>query len=148
MNPFSFSIVQSKTELIKLLISQANEYSFFILERLNRQSDFIFSESTELHHIIPRYMDGPDESWNLIRLTFQEHTEAHFLLYTVWRNPQDLAVYHMRKGQTGIAQSILRKLNVEKMRRESKKRFNSELQREIGKKTEVFYANLMCEVLL
>jgi hypothetical protein len=39
----------------------------------------------------------------------------------------------MRKGQTAKAQAILRKLNVEKMRREGTGRFNSELQSQIGK---------------
>lgn len=32
------------------------------------------------HHIIPRCAGGPDEEWNLVRLTKEEHRKAHDLL--------------------------------------------------------------------
>lgn len=35
---------------------------------------------TEVHHIIPRCMEGKDDDTNLVRLTGQEHFDAHMLL--------------------------------------------------------------------
>lgn len=34
----------------------------------------------ELHHIIPKCLDGTDDEYNLVLLTPREHYIAHFLL--------------------------------------------------------------------
>jgi 5-methylcytosine-specific restriction endonuclease McrA len=82
MTNFLFPRFNNRTDLVNFLKSQRNEYSLFILERLS-QSSFDSLTGTEIHHIIPRYAGGPNTDWNLIRLTFDQHTEAHLLLYTV-----------------------------------------------------------------
>lgn len=49
-------------------------------------SDVIY----HIHHIIPRHMGGTDDPSNLIKLTIQEHAEAHRLLWEKYRKPADL----------------------------------------------------------
>lgn len=40
---------------------------------------------SELHHIIPRCMNGGNESSNIVRLTAKEHYVAHHLLFMIYR---------------------------------------------------------------
>ena len=42
-----------------------------------------------IHHIIPRHMGGTDDPSNLIKLTIEEHAEAHRKLYEKHRCWQD-----------------------------------------------------------
>jgi len=37
----------------------------------------------ELHHIIPRCMDGSDDEINLVKLTYREHFLCHWLLHNL-----------------------------------------------------------------
>ena len=41
------------------------------------------------HHIIPRHMGGSDNPSNLIRLTIEEHAEAHRKLFETYNKPED-----------------------------------------------------------
>lgn len=47
------------------------------------------------HHIVPRHMGGLDESSNYTFLTVREHIIAHYLLWKIHRNPNDLRAMHM-----------------------------------------------------
>ena len=42
------------------------------------------------HHIVPRHSGGSDDSSNFTYLTVREHIIAHFLLWKMHRNPNDL----------------------------------------------------------
>jgi hypothetical protein len=42
------------------------------------------------HHIIPRHSGGADEVSNFTYLTVREHIIAHYLLWRIHRNPNDL----------------------------------------------------------
>lgn len=70
-------------QLVDLLKNENNSYSVFILSKLDRdlQSLTKIYLITQKHHIIPCHLNGPDSSWNLIRLTIEEHATAHELLY-------------------------------------------------------------------
>ena len=46
---------------------------------------------TEEHHICPRCMDGTDEEYNLVLLTYKEHILAHLLLYA--SNPDVIGLF-------------------------------------------------------
>lgn len=50
------------------------------------------------HHIVPRHMGGSDDPTNLIKLTVEEHAEAHLQLYEKHGLMQDLIAYRMLKG--------------------------------------------------
>lgn len=47
------------------------------------------------HHIIPRHMGGTDDIENLTYLTVREHIIAHYLLWKIHNNPNDLRSMHM-----------------------------------------------------
>jgi hypothetical protein len=51
------------------------------------------------HHIIPKYMGGTDEPTNLIKLTVEEHAEAHRLLFEQYGNWEDEVAW---KGLAGL----------------------------------------------
>jgi len=41
------------------------------------------------HHIVPKYMGGTDEPSNLVKLTIEEHADAHKILWEKYGNWQD-----------------------------------------------------------
>ena len=41
------------------------------------------------HHIVPRHMGGTDDSSNLIRISVEEHAEAHKILYEKYGHEED-----------------------------------------------------------
>jgi hypothetical protein len=47
------------------------------------------------HHIVPRHSGGLDEESNYTYLTIREHICAHFLLWKIHRNKNDLRAMHM-----------------------------------------------------
>lgn len=47
------------------------------------------------HHIIPKHSGGTDVTENLSYLTVREHITAHYLLWRINRNPNDLRSMHM-----------------------------------------------------
>ena len=47
------------------------------------------------HHILPRHAGGDDSEENFTYLTLREHTIAHFLLWKIYKNPNDLRSMHM-----------------------------------------------------
>jgi hypothetical protein len=47
------------------------------------------------HHILPKHSGGLDEECNFTYLTIREHIIAHFLLWKIKRNPNDLRSMHM-----------------------------------------------------
>jgi hypothetical protein len=50
----------------------------------------------ETHHIVPRCMGGTDDPSNLVRLTFEEHVEAHHILHVLNRDNLSLKkAYYM-----------------------------------------------------
>lgn len=47
------------------------------------------------HHIIPKHSGGDDSEKNLTYLTVREHIIAHFLLWKIYKNPNDLRAMKM-----------------------------------------------------
>lgn len=47
------------------------------------------------HHIIPKHMGGSDDITNITYLTVKEHQIAHFLLWKMYNNPNDLRAMYM-----------------------------------------------------
>lgn len=45
------------------------------------------------HHIIPKHMGGTDDPTNIIKLTVDEHAEAHRILYETYGQWQDYAAW-------------------------------------------------------
>ena len=51
------------------------------------------SELYHIHHIVPKHMGGTDDPSNLIKLTVEEHAQAHFELYEKHGKAEDLIAY-------------------------------------------------------
>ena len=58
-----------------------------------------------IHHITPKHMGGTDEPSNLIRLSIQEHAEAHRTLYEKYGNWQDHIAWKALSGQINPKQA-------------------------------------------
>jgi hypothetical protein len=60
----------------------------------------------ENHHIVPKHIGGTNEITNLVLLTFREHYLAHYILWRIYKRPQDKIAYLMRSNQKEEAQRI------------------------------------------
>jgi hypothetical protein len=58
------------------------------------KSDFMHK-----HHIIPRYMGGPDTLENLVEVTVTQHAMFHFCNYQLWGNIEDRIAW---RGLAGL----------------------------------------------
>lgn len=56
------------------------------------------------HHIKPKHSKGADNENNLTYLTPREHTIAHFLLWKIYKNPNDLRSMHMLGAKLTVKQ--------------------------------------------
>lgn len=59
-----------------------------------------------IHHIIPKHMGGTDDPSNLIKLTIQEHAEAHKILYDKYGKWQDEIAWKALSGQISNSKAI------------------------------------------
>lgn len=116
--PLPFRDGKSTYNFLKGLdsLDKENQYFKFIDECRNKQ----YPEGTVIHyhHIIPKHWfndespfqkDYRDSQENLIRLSFEDHIEAHRLLYELYQRPQDLSSYYLLKGNIPEAISEYRR---------------------------------------
>jgi hypothetical protein len=62
------------------------------------------------HHIVPKHSGGTDDVSNFSYLTIREHIIAHFLLWKIYRNPNDLRSMKMLSAKlTSKQRSIIGK---------------------------------------
>lgn len=61
------------------------------------------------HHIIPKHMGGSDAPSNLIKLTIEEHAQAHLELYKKHGHKEDYVAYMALSSQIGREEILLEK---------------------------------------
>ena len=132
MNPQIFRNIRSTKQLIAFLEKENNSYSTFILEKLFRKDSLLNGLSIHDHHIIPSHMGGPDQPWNSILLTVEEHAEAHMLLYRNYACSQDLGASQMLNGQVTLGRQTIRRLATQTMIERNVSFYNRDVQRELG----------------
>lgn len=59
------------------------------------------------HHIIPKHSGGKDDESNYTYLTVREHILAHYLLWRIYKNPNDLRAMHMLGGNLSTTKRII-----------------------------------------
>ena len=62
-------------------------------------------ERTHKHHIIPRYMGGPDTPENLVEVTVTQHAMFHFCNYQLWGNGEDFIAWRAISGQIDMTEA-------------------------------------------
>lgn len=60
-----------------------------------RRDQYTRYSNLHKHHIIPVHMGGSDEECNFTYLSIKEHIIAHYLLYRIYKNPNDLRSMYM-----------------------------------------------------
>jgi hypothetical protein len=64
-------------------------------------------ERTHKHHIIPRYMGGPDTPENLVEVKVTQHAMFHFCNYQLWGNEEDKIAWRGLSGQITLDEAAL-----------------------------------------
>ena len=113
-----------------------DEYTSFILEKLESQGDTDRSEELlfEIHHIIPRACGGPDEPWNIIRLTYLDHNLTHEARYSAYGEKNDRLAVLFRKSVSQRDRENYLQRSLETRRREQLGIHNPAVQSKSGKK--------------
>lgn len=83
------------------------------------------------HHIIPRHMGGTDDPSNLVKLTIEEHAEAHKKLWEEHGRWQDKIAWQTLSGQKTNAEAILEAQRLGQLGR----KHSDETKRKIGIKS-------------
>lgn len=104
-----------KEELLCFLQRENNSYSTFILEKW-QNPPLTPNGSFHKHHIQPRHAGGPDVSWNMVSLSYNDHAQAHQLLFECYGNLYDKGAYDMMKGNSLAGMALIRKENQKKMK--------------------------------
>lgn len=65
-------------------------YSNLCDSNKSRKDDYKKYSGLHEHHIVPKHMGGTDEDCNLTYLNVREHIIAHYLLWKIYKNPNDL----------------------------------------------------------
>jgi hypothetical protein len=63
--------------------------------RKDRQCEYKPGSGLHRHHIVPTHSGGTDDPENITYLTVREHIIAHYLLWRINKNPNDLRSMHM-----------------------------------------------------
>lgn len=128
--------VNDRTFLIEKLREQHTEYANACLFYLGRELESA-EDMVESHHVIPRFEGGPDDEWNLISLSHEEHMDLHFLRYQSYQKPEDLLALRFRKKMTPeliAAQAEQMRAHHEKMKQQKKGFYDPNLQQELAKR--------------
>jgi len=67
----------------------------------NTKGDFQHMTIYHWHHIVPKHAGGTDIDSNLIKLTTEEHADAHKKLYERYGRQQDYIAWKALSGQIG-----------------------------------------------
>lgn len=86
------------------------------------------------HHIIPRHAGGTDEPSNLIRLTVEEHAEAHRLLWEQHGRVQDKLAWLMLSGKTSESETLFLEIYRENGKKSKGRKHTEETKEKIRQK--------------
>lgn len=79
-------------------------YNKLCEDRKSLVSFYRSSSGLHAHHIIPKHQGGDDSVENLTFLTVKEHIIAHFMLWKIYKNPNDLRAMKMLGAKLTVTQ--------------------------------------------
>jgi hypothetical protein len=118
----------------------SNSYNSFILQKIEEEKMLLLENqpfAIEAYHIIPKSLGGPDESWNLVCLTKEDHFLAHYLRFEVYKHPGDKAALNFRLEPSLTTKEVVLKrihLSHQSAKNNQSGFFSSEQQFKNGKK--------------
>lgn len=133
----NFYYIKTKLQLQQYAFAENNSYWWFILEKIENQSNRTNKPPVHIHHIIPRHFGGSNASWNLITLSIEDHAYCHKLLYENYHNLYDLGASNMLQGQIKKGSELIRKATHQKMKKNKVGFYNSKLQSDLAKRPKV-----------
>jgi hypothetical protein len=133
-----FAQISDKKTLLSYLKNTPNAYNEFMLHCLCNPPP---TENTQKHHIIPRHSGGPDEDWNMVTLTVEDHAKAHELRWETYKDKasalslDELALRGLR-GEFNTEEMIKKRVQLSHhiQKTEKKGRWDAKLQSMLGKK--------------
>lgn len=84
------------------------------------------------HHIIPRHAGGSDDPSNIVRLTVEEHAEAHRILYETYGRIEDRIAWKMLSGKTNETEADFHELYRQAGLQSLGRRHSEETKQKIG----------------
>lgn len=132
-----FSSIKDSASLTVYLRSNANPYNDLMLDFIHRKNNGV-NILDEVHHIIPTAEGGPNDFWNLVPVTFAEHCLAHKLRFEAYGKHGDYIASISREDTPASAKEIktmTSKLGHAKMKEKNIGFYNSDSQRELGKRS-------------
>jgi len=79
-------------------------YKTLCESRKSLKESYGYGSGLHAHHIIPKHSGGSEEPENFTYLTPREHTIAHYLLWRIYRNPNDLRSMNMLGANLSVSQ--------------------------------------------
>ena len=76
-------------------MNSQNIYNNICEDRKSRDAQYKPGSGLHRHHIIPKHSGGTDNKENYTYLTVREHIIAHYLLWRIYKNPNDLRSMQM-----------------------------------------------------
>lgn len=70
-------------------------YNNMCIVNKKRKTEYKKGSNLHVHHVIPKHNGGSDDESNLTYLTLREHILAHYLLYRLYKNVNDLRAMYM-----------------------------------------------------
>jgi hypothetical protein len=70
-------------------------YNNLCCSRSQLKNLWVKGSNIHRHHIIPKHQGGLDEETNYTYLSVREHIIAHYLLWKIYKKPNDLRAMHM-----------------------------------------------------
>jgi len=137
------SVEWIKSKTLELAAQGSDAYLDFIAGAKIRAQDLLKIDPTtycEMHHVVPKFQGGSNDSSNLVLLTFEDHAVAHYIRWVTYGNPADEIAWNVMSGQcedirrerAKLGGKIGGKIAQEQHKKNNVGWFNSEGQKERG----------------
>ena len=98
-----FRNIVDRQSLLSYLEKESGAHSDYCFELMERELTLTEEQKQaypEKHHIIPRLFGAPDENWNLVHVTYDEHVQVHQLRYEQYQEVGDRLALNLHENIT------------------------------------------------